>query len=246
LEMGILQPSRSLFGLFAAMILTSGVAAADTIIATGTGLGEDIWFKVNGTDQDSYAGLIDISLTNSTGTYAQNTFCVQATVDISPNVTYNTTVELPSQVNWSTPPPTNAALEQVAWMIDNDEAGANSNVTSAALQLAIWKVAEDGVYTYAAGVNPFLSGIVQEATGAHTTNATVLSDAESYLKAASGESSNLANVYVNVAQTGNPPAPAQMLEGIRYADTPESSTFVLAGIALLALGQTARRKLGSR
>jgi hypothetical protein len=42
-----------------------------------------------------------------------------------------------------------------------------------------------------------------------------------------------------------------MLEGLEYKDggpapAPESSTFMLAGAALLALGHTARRKLGRR
>jgi hypothetical protein len=229
--------------MFAVAILASGIAAADTIVATGTGVGENIWVDVSGTNTSEFAGLIDITVTNSTGSYKQDTFCAQITVDINEGTTYNTTVELPSQVNWSPPPPTNAALEQDAWLIDNYQASANTNTTAAALQLAIWKIAEDGVYTGAA--NPFNSGIVEKGSGTDVTPAAVLTAAQNYLIDAEGKSSDLANVYVNVAQTGNPPAPAQMLEGIRYADTPESSTFVLAGIALLALGHSARRRLGS-
>jgi hypothetical protein len=233
---------RRLCLAFAMAILACGTAAADTLLVTGTGTGGNIWVKANGTVEQAFAGLIDIRVTNSTGTYNQDTYCVQILTDISTNITYNTTVELPSQVNWNPAPPSNAELQQVAWLIDNYQASANTATLSEALQLAVWKISEDGVYTYVAGVDPYLSGIVQESTTRNeTTNATVLTDARTYLQDASGHTSNLANVYINTTQA-NPPVAAQMLEGIRYADTPESSTFMLAGVALLALGHRVRRR----
>jgi hypothetical protein len=246
--MSVVAPSRRVFGLFAVAILASGIAAADTIVVTGTGDGESFWIDENGTPTDvSFAGIIDITLD---GTYKRTTMCVQLFTDISENVTYNTTVLLPSQVNWQPPPPTDAALEQIAWLLDNEEAGANTNAKAAGLQLAIWKIAEDGVYT--GGSNPFGSGSVTVSTGT-ATNATVLADATAYLTDATGKSSDLAFVYVNTATSGSPPTPEQMLEGLEFSGgpqppplTPECSTFILAGVALLALGRTARRKLGSR
>ena len=248
--MSVIAPSRRVLCLFAVAILGSGIAAADTIDAYNVGAGENIYLDVSGAVKQEFAGLIEIKVTNSSGTYYQNTYCVQITVNIDEGTTYNTTVELPSQVNWSSPPPTNAALEQIAWLIDNYQAsaisGTDPNDTSAALQLAIWKIAEDGVQTYVTGdTSPFTSGIVEASTTkGETTNATVLSDALGYLADADKQSSNLANVYINTTQA-TPPVAAQMLEGIRYADTPESSTFILAGVALLTLARMARRKLGS-
>jgi hypothetical protein len=211
-------------------------------------LGENIWIGEDNTgtvvDTQAFAGIIDITLD---GTYNRTTMCVQLFVDIDEGTTYNTTVLLPSQVT-VTPPPTVASLEQVAWLLDNETP--TTNAQAAGLQLAIWKIAEDGVDT---GSNlSWTTGTVREATGAHTTNATVLSDATSYLADAVGHSSDLAFVYENTTQA-TPPAPAQMLEGLEYSGgpqppplTPECSTFMLAGVALLALGHTARRRLGSR
>jgi len=226
-------------------ILASGIAIADTIEVTGLGTGENIWLKENGTDTQVYAGVIDIQLVDNTGTYDRTTLCVQLFTEISENVIYNTTLALPNTAA-VVAPTTNAALEQIAWLEDNYMAGATTAVQGAALQLAIWKIAEDGVDT---GSNlSFTTGTVQEATGAHTTPAAVLTDAEGYLADSVGHSSNIAFVYENASQA-LPPVAAQMLEGPEYSSgpqpTPESSTFVLAGIALLALGHKARRRLGS-
>ncbi|MGD0047816.1 MAG: hypothetical protein ABSE42_12450 [Bryobacteraceae bacterium] len=245
--MSVFQPSRRVFGLFAVAILASGIAAADTIEVTGLGLGDsNLWIKENGTNTDvDFTGIIDIQLIDPTGTYNRTTMCVQLFINISENVVYNTTVLLPSQVT-VVPPPTVAALEQVGWLLDNE--APTTNNAAAGLQLAIWKIAEDGVDT---GSNlSWTTGTVQEATGTHTTTAAVLTAATSYLTASVGHSSDLAFVYENSTQA-TPPVSQQMLEGLEYStgpqpSTPESSTFVLAGVALLALGHTARRKLGSR
>jgi phage-related tail fiber protein len=226
-------------------MLTCGTAAADTIVVTGIGLGDsNFYLNENGTDKNvSFAGIIDIRLTETgiSGTFDRTTLCVQLFTDISENTTYNTTVLLPSHV---TPPPTVASLQQIAWLLDNETP--TTSDLAAGLQLAIWKIAEDGLYT--GGSNPFTTGTVRQATS-HTTPAAILSDAQTYLTASIGHSSDLAFVYVNVTQA-TPPVAAQMLEGLKYptgpGSTPESSTFMLAGVALLALGHTARRKLGSR
>ncbi|MGB7762018.1 MAG: hypothetical protein WBL61_19460 [Bryobacteraceae bacterium] len=246
------KPSRCVFGLFAAAILASGIAAADTIEVTSVGLGdsgiyidEDIDGTLTPTDV-YFAGIIDIQLTDSSGTYDRTTMCVQLLTDINLGTVYNTTVVAPSQATVNSPT-TNGALEQIAWLLDN--VTPTTGDQAAGLQLAIWKIAEDGVDT---GSNlTFTSGTVQQATGGYTTPAAVLSYATTYLAASVGNASDLAYVYEN-ASTGNPPTAAQMLEGLEYQDggpapvAPESSTFVLAGVALLALGHTARRKLGSR
>ena len=245
--MSNLGPFRRACYLFVAAILACGIAAADTIVVTGTGLGDNnFYLKENGTDTEVYfAGIIDITLD---GNYKRTSMCVQLFVNINENTTYNSTVLTPEEVAM-TPPPTVAALEQIAWLLDsNNGSPASTNDQAAGLQLAIWKIAEDGVYT--GGANPFTTGTVQEATGNHTTPTAILTDAQTYLTAAVGQWSNSAFVYENVT-TGSPPTAVQMLEGWEYSGgpqpvAPESSTFILAGAALLALGRTARRNLGRR
>src|ERR1035438_8378419 len=59
-----------------------GIAAADTIVATGVNasIGEyNVWINENGTDQDSYfAGVINIQLTDAEGNqFNRDTMCVQ-------------------------------------------------------------------------------------------------------------------------------------------------------------------------
>ncbi|MFZ1144888.1 MAG: hypothetical protein WAN37_08560 [Bryobacteraceae bacterium] len=236
--------------MFAVAILASGIAAADTIEVTGLGAGASFWIDENGTPTDvDFGGIIDIQLTETgvSGTFERTTMCVQLFTAIDENTVYNTTVVPPSQAA-VTAPTSNAALEQIAWLLDTYDPVSGNTLTddqAAGLQLAIWKIAEDGVYAGAS--NPFSSGTVEQSTTRHeTTNATILSDAESYLTDAVGHSSNLAFVYENVTTGG---VAVQMLEGPQYptgpGSTPESSTFVLAGVALLALGRMARRKLVS-
>lgn len=243
--------------MFAVAILASGIATADTIIANiDTSLGEEnaLWLNIptsnGGVGADSlvyFAGVLTIQLTDSKGTVTRDTMCVDLFTDINVGGTYGTTVDLPSQAPVN-PPTTDAALEQIAWLLDNETP--TTQLQGAALQLAIWKISVDGVDT---GSNlSFTTGQVQQPTNSNNltpTTLAVIGGAESYLSASVGHSSNVAFVYENFSLSDG--SRAQTLEGLEFIDigpqpAPESSTFVLAGIALLALGRTARRKLGSR
>ncbi len=241
--------------MFAVAILASGIAAAATLQVTGLGTGtgsvdgtaDDLWIDENGTNTDIYfAGNITIQVTAGGHTYTRSSMCVELFVDIGEHTTYDTTVYVPNAFTQ----PTAGELEQIAWLLDAYDPVTGNTLTddqAAGLQLAIWKIAEDGVYKGAS--NPFGSGTVQAIlTGTDATNTTILSDAEGYLTDAVGKSSDLAFVYYNTETNGTV---VQMLEGPQYAtgpqgQTPESSTFVLAGMALLALSKMARRKLGSQ
>jgi hypothetical protein len=242
-------------------ILASGIAAADTIVANvDTSLGEyNVMISIGGTDTNTYfAGGLDIQLTNSNGTVTRETMCVDLFVDIYVGQSYGTSVDLPSQV---VPPQNPALLEEVAWLEDNAllpaltpgapsvlpssdwVQGANAAAMGAGMQIAIWDIVVDGG-------DGFSSGTVQQGSAAHPTDPTVLSWAQTYETLAAGQSSDLGFVYENVSLSNG--SPAQTLEGPEFQDSgphpvaPESSTFVLAGMALLALGHAARRKLGSR
>ena len=85
------------------------------------------------------------------------------------------------------------------------------------------------------------------------TDPTVLSWAQTYEAASLGQSSNDAYIYSNV-DVGNG-QPAQMLAGPEFLDggpmplgiespspAPEPSTFLLAGIALIAVSQFLRKR----
>ncbi len=252
--------SRRAFSLFATAILASGIAAADTIIANvDTSLGEyNVEISENGADVNTYfAGGLDIQLTNSSGTVTRETMCVDLFTDIYVGQTYGTSVDLPSQVPLSQIP---AALERVAWLEDNAllpaltpgapttltsnywVAGANAAAMGAGMQLAIWDIIVDGG-------DGFTSGAVQQGSAANPTDPTALYWANEYETLSAGQSSDEAFVYENVSLSDG--SPAQTLEGPEFQDNgpqpaPESSTFVLAGMALLALRHTSRRKPGGR
>ena len=243
--------------LVTAGTLLCGIAAADTIVATGvnTSAGEyNVWINENGTDRDTYfAGVLNIQLTDSEGNqFNRDTMCVQLFTDIYLNQTYGTSVVTPNEEG-------GGSLDQVSWLLDNAlMPGQNGGSTPSALpsadwvttpaqgaglQLAIWKLTVDGG-------GSFSTGSVQAATGANPTDPTVLSWAEYYEAQAliPGNTSNDAFVYVNVnLGNGNP---AQMLEGPEFTNdggpqpAPEASTLVLAGTALAALGLVGRRKAG--
>jgi len=246
-------PSRLALRLFTCAILACGVAAADTIEATGvnTSLGEyNVWINENGTDVNTYfAGVIDIQLTNADGTVDRDTLCVDLFTDIYLGETYGTTIFQPSQLS---PASTVAALQRIAWLENNvllpatnpgDPSSlptvdwASTPAQGAGLQLAIWDIEVDGG-------DGFSSGEVQAGVS-NPTDPTVLAWAETYEAVSLGQLSDLAFVYENVDLSSG--SPAQTLEGPEFLDggpqpVPESSTFVLAGIALLALRQTSRRK----
>ena len=246
--------------LVTASMLLCGIAAADTIVATGidTSRGEyNVWINENGTDTDAYfAGVIKITLTDSEGDqFNRDTLCVQLFTDILLNQTYGTSVVTPNEMG-------GGSLDQGSWLLDNallpgQNGGATPSalpqadwVTSpaqgAGLQLAIWDLVENGGDGF--GVGTVQAATVSNGPAADVTDPTVLAWAEYYEALASipGNTTNDAFVYVNV-NLGNG-EPAQMLEGPEFGSgpqpAPEASTLVLVGTALAALGLVGRRKAG--
>jgi len=218
------------------------LASANTIIVTGVdnSRGENIWINENksSTDTQAYAGVIDITVTDNSGTqYNRISMCVDLFTQIQENVTYNTTVLNPDQV-------TGKNLLRVAWLMDNallDGAGLPKAdwVTTAAqgagLQLAIWDIVHDNG-------DGLTSGNVERAQHGHSTPSDVQTWVTTYLNASLGKSSDTGYVYQNV--TTDTGTVVQMLIGPTYdtgpGPTPEPPTFALVGGALIAIGQVVR------
>jgi hypothetical protein len=103
------------FRLFAAAILTCGIAAADTIIAGGVDAtrGEyNLWIKQDGTNSNTYfANAIEIELSSSNGTMNRGALSVDLFTDISLNTANQTEVSVASQVS---PASTATVLDRIA------------------------------------------------------------------------------------------------------------------------------------
>ena len=167
-------------GLLLALLLSSGLSSAATIIATGVdwSRGGTIWIDANGTNEQAIAGVILITLNENGQPYDRNTLCVDLFTDINEDQTYGSTVLSPSDV-----PGKN--LNRVSWLIDNallpTEPSAPSvpsalpqadwvtnSAQGAGIQLAIWDIVHDGG-------DGFSSGLVQASTDPNNpTDPTVL------------------------------------------------------------------------
>ena len=121
--------------MLGAAAMLCGIAAADTIVATGvnTSAGEyHVWLNENGTDQDTYfAGVINITLTDSDGSqFNRDTMCVQLFTDIYLGQVYGTTVEIPVGMG-------GGSLDQASWLLDNAlMPGQNGGATPSSLPSA--------------------------------------------------------------------------------------------------------------
>jgi len=240
------------------LLLACGLASSSTIVATGVdwSRGESIWINADGKDTPAYfAGVIDITVNDTEGSFNRDTLCVDLFTDIYLGQQYDTTVVGPGDV-------AGKSLPRVSWLVDNallptQNSGYTSALPSAdwvstvdqgaGIQLAIWDIVHDGG-------DGFSLGRVQAGSAANPTSAGVLAWAQTYEGLSFGQSSNLAYIYQNVdLGTGQP---AQMLAGPLFqdggpipgnqdplADAPEPGTLLLAGSALIAAGCLFRRKL---
>jgi len=222
-----------------------------------------------GVATDAYfVGVINIQLITSQGTFNRETLCVDLFTDINLNTTYYTYDSLPSAVPPSDP---EKDLLSVSWLIDNAMLPvmypgqytsalnsaywiSTSSTTAGtgaqrgeALQFAVWDMTVDGG-------DGFSSGQVQASTiTGELTDPVVIADAQFYEKAALGQFTNNADVYINWSGNVNESkgTPAQMLEGPLYTTGPqplgpEPATFILVGTALIGIGWSWRRQTRKR
>ena len=232
--------------LLLASLIAAGCASADSIHIVGVdysrAMSIRLWEAGTG-DTDGIAGVIDIELISSDGSvHPLDTLCVDLFTNIYLGQTYTTHVYHPSQI-----PDKN--LLWVSWLIDNamlptqekgfpsalDQADwLTSPVQGAGIQLAIWDIVHDGG-------DGFYAGRVRAATGTLPTDQVLLA-AQRYEDVSRGHTSGLAYVYDNYTGSDE----YQMLAGPRFEDggphpTPEPSTLVLIGAALIALSLIGRR-----
>jgi hypothetical protein len=246
--------------LLAGLLLFGGLAPAATIIATGVdwNRGANIWINADGTNEQTYfAGVIFITLTTPDGqTYNRDSLCVDLFTDIYLGQTYASTVVSPDDVSGKN-------LNRVSWLIDNallptqptgpsptsalpQADWVTNSAQGAGIQLAIWDIVHDGG-------DGFASGLVQASTDPNNpTDPAVLNWAQTYETASFGQSSNTAYIYSNVDMGSG--QPAQMLAGPEFLDggptppgiegfpAPEPSTFVLSGVALIAVSLCLRKR----
>jgi len=234
------------------LLLACGLASGSTIVVTGVDWtrGESIWINEDGTDVSAYfAGVIDITVNDTDGSYTRDSLCVDLFTDIYLYQQYDTNVLGPGDVAGKN-------LPRVSWLIDNALLPSqNSSYTSAlpttdwvstpdqgaGIQLAIWDIVHDGG-------DGFSGGRVQAGSAANPTDPNVLAWAEAYEGMSAGQSSNLAYVYQNF-DTGTT-VPAQMLAGPLFQDggptpqddAPEPTTLLLSGSALIGAACLARRR----
>jgi hypothetical protein len=240
------------------LLLTCGICSADTIIVTGVdwSRGESLWMNGDGSDFQAYfAGVIEISVTDPSGTFARDSLCVDLFTDIYIDQPYYTVLRTPADF-----PEKN--LARVSWLVDNALLPTQSSFTSllpqsdwvtsvaqgAGIQLAIWDIVHDNG-------DGFSAGRVRAATGQNGTDPAVLAWANLYESVSLGQSSNLAYVYQNV-DMGNG-QPAQMLAGPMFKDggptpqpldpltpadsAPEPGTLLLTAAALASIAAWRRR-----
>jgi hypothetical protein len=231
--------------LMGALLLMGGKALADTYTIDAYNVdwsrGEDIYINEYGNPTHTYfTGVIFISLidTDSNQQWNRDTLCVDLFTDIYINQTYGTTLLQPSDISGRN-------LTRVSWLVDNALLPAQNNSSSsvlpssdwvtnsaqgAGIQLAIWDIVENNG-------DGFSAGSVQASSDPNNqTPSDVLYWANTYETLSTNQSSDLAYVYDNVSLSDG--APAQMLEGPKYADNgpvpaPEPSTcqFMLVSLA---------------
>lgn len=213
--------------LLAITVLSTACAPAALITLTSvdSNRGENVWLRVNGTDEQSFAGVMHITVDS---VFARTVVCADYFTEIG-YATYNSTLVHPSA---------RPNGQRAAWLVENYLAAATTKTLGAALQLAVWDIIHDSGDGFAAG--SIRSAVSQ------TTAATILSAAQNYLSLSTGRSSSNAVVYLNTSLTNGQPAQALMgaWPSTGPVPTPEPGTMSMltAGVALVAVARIRRMR----
>ena len=201
-------------------MLSAWPGIANTIIVTGAdaALGANVYIYDNGTNQQVWAGGIDIKVNG----YTRLAFCIELLVDIN-IATYNTTLDFAD---------TSSNIQRVAWLLTNQYP--TTAAQGAGFQLAVWDIMTDNG-------DGFTKGLVRS-----STNATILADAVGYEAASTGKAS--ATEFVIYHNTTNQGVAVQTLMGLWPTDggpvpeTPEPASIILifSGLALIGLSRIRR------
>jgi PEP-CTERM motif len=113
----------------------TNVASASTLnlIQPDTSRGTYLTMNFNGSDKSGFAGALAFSIDHSSSLI--DFFCVDITTSAYLNSEYQATTLPPSSISNG---------DRVAWLFNAFNSTANTVVTGAALQLAIWDIVQDG------------------------------------------------------------------------------------------------------
>jgi hypothetical protein len=198
-------------------------AAIIRILSVDTNRGQNTWTNQNGTDTNSFLGVIRVSLD---GAGPLDAFCIDAFVSVSVNDNYAVNLTDPSS----------AQRQRVAWLLNSQlptlnalPNGTDKRQRFAALQLTIWDIVHDNGDGFGAGL------IRWDTSGTNNTPTNVRTYSDLYRTLSSGQS--LAN-FGWIATHVNGPTVKQTLFVV---PNPEPATALLLLPALVLLRLRSRR-----
>ena len=187
------------------------------ILSVDTNRGQNTWTNQNGTDTQSFLGVIRVSLD---GAGAKDAFCIDAFVSVSINDNYAVNLNDPSS----------AQRQRVAWLLNNQlptlnalPNGTDKRQRFAALQLTIWDIVHDNGDGFNAGL------IRWDTAGTNNTPTNVRTYSDLFRTISAGQS--LANFGWIATHVDGP----QVKQTLFVVPNPEPATALLLVPALILL-----------
>jgi PEP-CTERM motif len=199
--------------LVASMMTAPASATTLNLIQANTNRGEFLSISFSGVERTSFAGAVSFSINGSSTLF--DMFCVDLTTHAYLNSPYEAI---------ALPPTTIDNGLRAAWLFETYNASAQTVVSGAALQLALWDIVHDGG-------NGLSTGLFQSTTN---TPADVIAAASILITASQGHTSANAVVWQSVLGKSDRQS--------MISETPEPGTIGLLASGLVLVGWRARRK----
>ena len=198
-----------------AVSMMTGTATATTlnVVQANTNRGTYLTMSYNNVDRTGFAGAVSFSIDGSVSLI--DMFCVDITTQAYLNNPYQAVALPPAAIS-------NGG--RAAWLFETYNAAAQTVVTGAALQLALWDVVHDGGDGLDMGLLRSTASIPND----------ILTQAAAYITASAGKSSANAVVWESVLGKADR---QQMI-----TQTPEPGTIGLLASGLALLGWKAKRR----
>ena len=228
--------SRLLHASLLALAGTSSLSATSLTLDIDPTRELNLYIKANGVEEYTTAGVLLITVDAA---YQRVALCVDYFTPIDIGINYTTTFPTVNSINNGM---------RVAWLIENALAGATTQISGAALQLAIWEIVHDNGAGYLTNTE-FSQGTIQAPTTVgNQWSAALLTAAHNYVVSAMGVGHTSQNAWVYVNFDPGLGQNVQTLMSPVYptgAPAPEASSLllVISGAAFLARN---RRAISSR